>query len=194
MASNYQKGRFDISKNPVKPDMIVIHVAVATMQGTFNTFNNPAEQKSSHYCVGEVGEIWQFVQDGDNAWHAGFIVNPSAKLVRERIGKFPSPNAYTLGIENAGEYFGDPTPGDFTDLQYDANGWLVAQLSKKWGIPLDRDHVIGHKEIRADKTCPGTKVSIDRIIAIAKSYLGTMPPADKTAQLKAEIQDVINRY
>lgn len=182
--SNYYKGRYDISRVPVRPDVIVIHVAVTTLQGCFNTFNNPAEQKSSHYCVGDAGEIWQFVDEVHNAWHAGFINNPSARLVRERIGKYPSPNAYTIGIENSGNYPGDQTPDDFTEAQYQSNGWLVAECAKRWGIPLDRDHVIGHKEIRADKTCPGTRVSIDRIIAIAKSYMG-QPPSTLLSELEA---------
>lgn len=189
VTSNYFKGRFDVTQFPVVPDVIVIHVAVATMQGTFNTFNNPAEQKSSHYCIGENGDIWQFVQDENTAWHAGFVKNPTARLVLERMGKYPTPNSYTIGIENSGEYPGDTTPGDFTDTQYQANGWLVAQLSKKWNIPLDRDHVIGHKEIRADKTCPGKLVSVQRIIDIAKGV-----PVDNTAKMKAEIQAILNKY
>lgn len=194
VASNYYKGRFNISKQPVKPDMIVIHVAVATLQGTFNTFNNPTEQKSSHYCVGEAGEIWQFVADEDNAWHAGFIVNPTSALVKMRIGSYPSPNAYTIGIENAGEYVGDSSPGEFTAAQYESNGWLVAQLSKKWSIPLDRVHIIGHREIRSDKTCPGQYVSIDRILAIAQKYLTASQPVDKTQQMKKDIMDVLAKY
>jgi N-acetylmuramoyl-L-alanine amidase len=188
--SNYFKGRFDIYQTPVKPDVIVIHVAVATLQGTFNTFNNSLEQVSSHYCIGEVGEIWQFVEDTDTAWHVGFVKKPTAKLVKERIGKYPNPNSYTLGIENAGEYPGDTTPGDFTEAQYNANGSLVAQLATKWSIPLDRDHIIGHNEIRSDKTCPGAKVSIERIIKIATSYL--IP--DKVIELKREIQAVLDKY
>lgn len=186
---NYYKGRFDVSKNPVKPDVIVIHVAVTTLQGCFNTFNNPYEQKSSHYCVGDQGEIWQFVGEEHNAWHAGFSKDPSARLVKERIGKYPSPNAYSIGIENSGNYSGDQTPDDFTDAQYQSNGWLVAECAKRWNIPLDRDHIIGHKEIRSDKTCPGTRVSIDRIIAIAKSYMNRPPDT-----LLTELESLVAKY
>ncbi len=188
IASNYYKNRFDVQQRPVTPDIIVIHVAVTTLQGCFNTFNNPAEQKSSHYCVGDQGEIWQFVDEKDNAWHAGFTLNPTSKLVQQRLGKYPSPNAYTIGIENAGNYPGDITPDDFTDIQYESNGWLVAQCAKRWNIPLDRDHIIGHKEVRIDKTCPGARVSIDRIIAIAKSY------TDSTPTLLSELEALVAKY
>lgn len=189
-ASNYRRGRFDMTQFPVQPDVIVIHVAVGTLQTTFNTFNNPTSQVSSHYCVGEQGEVWQFVDDTNTAWHVGVVRSPTAKLVIERFGKYPTPNSYCIGIENSGEYPGDTTPGDFTNAQYDANGQLVALLAKKWNIPLDREHVIGHKEVRNDKTCPGAKVSIERIINIAKTY--TIPTP--VAQLKAEIQAILNKY
>lgn len=190
--SNYFQGRFDISKKPIEPDVIVIHVAVTTLQGCFNTFNNPSEQKSSHYCVGDQGEIWQFVSEIHNAWHAGFVLNPSSKLVRERLGTYPSPNAYTIGIENAGNYPGDQTPDDFTDLQYEANGWLVAQCAKRWNIPLDREHVIGHKEIRSDKTCPGARVSIDRILSIARKVL--LNEVEGNVTLISELKALVAKY
>lgn len=187
---NFAHGR------PGAIDMIVIHVAVATLQGTFNTFNNVAEQKSSHYCVGEAGEIWQFVQEADTAWHAGLLVGATSPLVLSRPGV--NPNSYSVGIENAGNYPGDLLPDDFTPTQYDANGWLVAQVAKAHNIPLDRTHIIGHNQIRSDKDCPGTKVSLDRIIAIAQGYMNgntvPAPTTDKTAQLKAEIQSVLSKY
>lgn len=194
--SNYFKGRFDSQGFPINPDVIIIHVAVGNLQTTFNTFNNPQEQKSSHYFVEETGNILRFAPESATCWHAGFVVNPTARLVKERIGKYSSPNSYSIGIENAGEYPGDTTPGDFTSAQYDANGWLVAQLSKKWNIPLDRDHVIGHKEIRSDKTCPGSKVSIERILEAARAYTGAVnnPEPQTVVQLKAEIQAVLNKY
>lgn len=193
VASNYFKGRFDINKIPVKPDMIVIHVAVANLLGCYNTFNNPLEQKSSHYCIDDKDPtIWQFVDEKDNAWHAGFVLNPTSRLVRERLGKYPSPNAYTIGIENAGNYAGDSTPDDFTDSQYELNGWLVSDCSKRWNIPLDRDHIIGHKEIRIDKTCPGIRVSIDRIISIAKKYSVDQPsPSGDVAKATALIEEAV---
>jgi N-acetylmuramoyl-L-alanine amidase len=194
VSTNYFKGRFNYAKQAIKPDVIVIHVGVATLQGIYNTFNDPAEQKSSHYGIGELGEIWQFVQDGDNAWHAGFIYNPTAKIVKERLATHPSPNSYSIGIETSGEFAGDPTPNNFNEAQYQAHGWLVAQLAKKFNIPLDRDHIIAHHEIRYDKTCPGTLVSIERIIEIAKAANLETPVVDKASQLKKDILEVLAKY
>lgn len=182
--ANYTKGRSYQGK-PVVPDVIVIHVAVTTLQGCFNVFNNPAEEKSSHYCVGEAGEIWQFVQEADNAWHAGKYLNPRAKLVVSRLPQ--NPNSYCVGIENSGEYPGDHTPNDFTDAQYEANGWLVSEIAKRWNIPLDLDHVIPHNQIRSDKTCPGTKVSMQRILDIARKYSS---PSSNKEKILAHLDEI----
>lgn len=180
-SGNFASGR------SAKVDMIVIHVAQATQQGTFNTFNNPAEEKSSHYCVSNAGEVWQFVDEKNTAWHAGKIVTPTSALVLQRPGV--NPNAYSIGIEHEGENLGDTTPGDFTEAQYSATGALVGAIAARWNIPLDRTHIVGHKEIRGDKTCPGAKVSLDRIISIAKGG-----QVDKTALLKADILAVLAKY
>jgi N-acetylmuramoyl-L-alanine amidase len=32
--------------------------------------------------------------------------------------------------------------------------------SERWSMPIDGDHVIGHREIYARKTCPGTWIDL----------------------------------
>ncbi len=50
---------------------------------------------------------------------------------------------------------------------YQTSSELIAELAKKWNIPLDRDHVIGHHEINSRKTCPGKKVDLDKLVRMA---------------------------
>jgi len=42
---------------------------------------------------------------------------------------------------------------------------LVTEICNRWSIPIDRDHVIGHREIYARKTCPGTWIDLDDFVA-----------------------------
>ena len=47
---------------------------------------------------------------------------------------------------------------------------LVGYLSYKYGIPIDRQHIIGHDEINDYKSDPGPAWDWDRFIELAKKY------------------------
>lgn len=51
---------------------------------------------------------------------------------------------------------------------YAASAELIAGICARWGIPVDRQHIIRHSDIRADKSCPGHKVDLERLIAMAR--------------------------
>lgn len=72
---------------------------------------------------------------------------------------------------------------DFTDRQKKSLARLVAQLCRKYRVPVD--NVLGHREVnklvdqgkvsrefRTSKTCPGTKVDTDEIRALVAAELG----------------------
>ena len=110
-------------------DKIVIHVAQGSYSGTLDWFRNPSNTGSStHYTVSKQGAIGQSVKEENVAWHAGWW----------------DTNKQSISIEHAG-YIGNPDW--FTDKMYDASARLSAYLSKKYGIPLDRQHVIAHKQV-----------------------------------------------
>jgi hypothetical protein len=142
---------------------IVMHIMEGTMAGTLSHFRSPASGVSTHYGIGKDGSIVQYVRDEDTAQHAGIVDRPTSALVRERRSKNAqdNPNGWTLGIEHEG-HAGDVTP----PAQIAASVALVRYLADKHGVPLDRTHVIAHREIRASKTCPG-KLPVDMIVAAA---------------------------
>ena len=51
--------------------------------------------------------------------------------------------------------------------QYETGAALIAEVASRWRIPLDRDHVIGHREVFAAKDCPGN-LDLERLIARAR--------------------------
>ncbi len=156
-AENFRTGR-----RGFRPEAIVIHIVVGTMVAADSTFADPREQKSAHYCVGKDGTIHQYVDEADTAFHAGTVVNPTAKIATTTHPGV-NPNLYTIGIEHAG------LPTDtWPEAQVQASGTLVAEIAARWRIPLDSNHVIRHHEIRANKTCPG-KGDVARIISIAQA-------------------------
>lgn len=157
--TNYSKGRFGF-----RPEAIVIHIAEGWLAGGYSWFNNPASQVSSHYMIGKNGEIWQFVSDEDTAWHAGGVSNASWSKLKAGI----NPNLYTIGIENEGF-----TGEGFTEAMYHSNAYLIATLSRKFGIPINRNTVIGHYEINSSTraNCPGKGVDFNRLIDLSKLLL-----------------------
>src|SRR3990167_4278158 len=151
---NYKKGR-----NGYNPEMAVIHIAEGSRQSVIQEFTNPVTQKSTHFLVCEGGEVIQFVQIYDTAWGNGIPQNPVSWEVKRRSGI--NPNLYTVSIEFEGF-----ATSDIKDIQYQKGAELLQFLNKELGIQLTRELVIGHREIRADKTCPG-KISIERLLALA---------------------------
>src|SRR5215472_4912721 len=148
---NFQPGR------PLnfKPEAIVIHIAVGSLKSVDAQFNDPNSHVSAHYCVAKTGAVHQYVKETDSAFHAGIVVNPTWSLLKPDV----NPNFYTIGIEHEG------LPDDvWPDAQIDTSAALVGEIAQCWGIPLDDQHVIRHHQIRASKTCPGTFITIAKIL------------------------------
>jgi N-acetylmuramoyl-L-alanine amidase len=156
-ASHFHVGRL----HGHKPVLIVIHIAEGTLAGTDEWFIDPRCDVSSHYQVGKNGEIHQYVNETDTAYHAGIVDRPSSILVKQLKG---NPNNYSIGIEHEGKAGDAPTA-----LQLAATTELVATIAKRWGITIDKDHVIPHHAIRFMKPCPGPGFNVNTIIATAKS-------------------------
>jgi N-acetylmuramoyl-L-alanine amidase len=77
-----------------------------------------------------------------------------------------SPNLYTIGIEHEGT-----RSSEWPEAMYAASAGLLADIARRWSIPLDRDHVVGHCDIFAPKHfCPG-KANLDRLIDEARARL-----------------------
>ncbi|HVW98663.1 MAG TPA: peptidoglycan recognition family protein [Mucilaginibacter sp.] len=157
---NYTSGRAGY-----KPIAIVIHIMEGSLKGTDSWFKSTSSQVSAHYGIGVNGEVHQYVQETDSAWHAGRVSSPTWSLIiSSSPGKYVNPNYYTVGIEHEG--YGNTV---WTDAMYNASSAMIQDIALRWNIPIDRDHIIGHNEIYALKTCPGSQVDFDKLIAMAKA-------------------------
>jgi N-acetyl-anhydromuramyl-L-alanine amidase AmpD len=83
--------------------------------------------------------------------------------VRHPIVELPkgNPNLYTIGIEF--EDGRDPEGVARTDEQYAAGARLLSGIAERWRIPLDRAHVLAHRELFAPKRCPGN-LDVERLV------------------------------
>ncbi len=151
-------------RHPYHPVAIVCHIMDGTLTGTDQWFTkgsrSAGDPVSAHYGVGKSGEIHKYVITTKAAWHAGRVLNPTAKLYD--YFSHANPNLYTIGIEHEGR------PGDeMPEEQYQATLWLQRALIQAWGIPVDRTHILGHYEFDSvnRKNCPGPSFPWQRLMS-----------------------------
>ncbi|ANR70113.1 N-acetylmuramoyl-L-alanine amidase [Selenomonas sp. oral taxon 126] len=76
-------------------------------------------------------------------------------------------NSYTIGIHVCGNFEeAEPTPA-----QIESAAMLLANLCTDYGLPIDRDHVVGHRELMST-ACPGEYLyeMMDTIVGKANFY------------------------
>jgi len=130
---NNDYGNHDLANRPVsqKIDHIVIHDTEGYWDSVLKLAQDPT-YVSWHYTIRSAdGLIAQHVPTKDVAWHAGnWYVN-----------------AKSIGVEHEG-FAAKGTW--YTEAMYRSSAKLVGYLARKYGIPLDRAHIIGHDNV------PGT--------------------------------------
>lgn len=117
---------------------IVVHDTEGTWEGVLKMVQDPT-YVSWHYTLrSSDGHVAQHVRTKDVAWHAGnwFV------------------NAKSVGLEHEGFLTAPDTW--YTEAMYRSSARLVKYLAKRYGIPLDRQHILGHD------TVPGTTAATIR--------------------------------
>lgn len=146
---------------------IVIHVTgPGSMAGMASWFKNPSSQVSAHFGIGKNGEVHQYVEVGDSAWHAGILNRPdmSNPLVASWVSQGVNPNRCTIGIELLLAGPAEPLI-EYPDMQAALNR-LLLWLQVNTGVPLERAYVIGHYQIDSisRSTDPNCCVNIDNVL------------------------------
>lgn len=139
-----------------KVQYFVVHHAAATssVDALRTRFMNANDRKvSPNWLIGKDGSVSEIVPpDKFRAWTSGQF----------------DYNAVTVETQNTS---GDPTWG-ISEESHIAIAKLVAWASKRYGFPIDRTHVIGHREVPGAATaCPGPSMSLDRIVDLAKTFV-----------------------
>ncbi|MXM67453.1 N-acetylmuramoyl-L-alanine amidase [Streptomyces sp. HUCO-GS316] len=132
-------------------DRVVIHVTQGSYASAVKVFQDPDHRAAAHYIVRKDGRVTQMIRELDVAFHAG---NRDC-------------NERSIGIEHEG--FVD-RPEDFTDAMYAASARLTAEICRRYGIPVDREHLIGHVEVPGtDHTDPGEHWDWNRYLQLVRA-------------------------
>ncbi|MDD2402029.1 MAG: N-acetylmuramoyl-L-alanine amidase [Clostridia bacterium] len=147
-SQNYGLPRGTKGRRGNKVIAIVDHIMEGTLVGTDAWFNSIESEASAHFGIGKSGEIHQYVDLNNVAWHTGKVSNPSWALLIKGL----NPNYYTIGIEHEG-YSGE----DLTENQFQATLELHRILIKKFNLEVNKETIIGHFRIDSVNKykCPG---------------------------------------
>ncbi|MGY5045425.1 N-acetylmuramoyl-L-alanine amidase [Streptomyces sp. 900105755] len=115
--------------NGIRIDSIVIHDTESSYASAIATFQAPGGSASHYVMRSADGTVTQMVPTKDLAFHAGNY----------------STNMHSIGIEHEGYAAHGATW--YTEAQYEATAELVTYLADRFGIPLDRQHVLGHDNV-----------------------------------------------
>jgi N-acetyl-anhydromuramyl-L-alanine amidase AmpD len=151
---------------------VVIHITDGgpKVDGTVGWFLNPTRPNgdplpvSAHYVIGQNGDVVQMVRNNDVAYHSG------------------SANGDSIGIEHCARQpraFG-PTDAGLPPsvVQYEASAALVRWLCEGYGIPMDREHILGHAEADTRTThtaCPNAVWDWDYYMELVTSGMSQPP-------------------
>lgn len=129
-------GNHDLGDRPAAQSIryIVIHDTEGAWDGTINLIQDPTYVSWNYTIRSTDGLIAQHVKAKDVAWHAGnwYI------------------NAKSIGIEHEG-FLAAPDSW-YTEAMYRSSARLVKYLTTEYGIPLDRQHILGHDTVPGPTT------------------------------------------
>ncbi|HEY8814877.1 MAG TPA: N-acetylmuramoyl-L-alanine amidase [Candidatus Dormibacteraeota bacterium] len=115
-------------------DMIVIHDIEGSYGSAIKVFQDPKRHGSAHYVISYHGQVTQMVSEKDIAWHAGNWDYNTRAIGIEHEG-YASKNLYTIP-------------------EYRTSAELAGSICSRWGVPMDRAHIIGHYQV-PDPDHPG---------------------------------------
>ncbi|GMU62750.1 MAG: hypothetical protein AMXMBFR34_45130 [Myxococcaceae bacterium] len=110
---------------------VLVHVTEGSYWSTLSWFGqaNPYSASTQYVIRSSDGHIAQMVSEANTAWHAG--------------NDFYSRNS--IGIEHEG--FAANPQAWFTEAMYRSSAQLVCAIARRYGIPVDRQHIIGHHQV-----------------------------------------------
>lgn len=129
-------GNHDLGDRPASPGIryIVVHDTEGGWEGVLNMVQDPTYVSWNYSLRSTDGHVAQHVKAKDVAWHAGnWYVN-----------------AKSIGLEHEG-FLARPDAW-YTEAMYRSSARLVKYLAAKYGIPLDRQHILGHDTVPGPTT------------------------------------------
>lgn len=149
-------------------DRIILHGAASTStDGVVKMMVTGSRQVSSNYVIGRLGELIRVVPEDKRAWTSGSPSDGGKGAAFDR-------RAITYEAINS---TGSKGGWLFSDATFDMLARSIADVSDRYGIPLDRKHVLTHQELWKQfkasypTACPQSlQKRVDELLTLAKTY------------------------
>jgi N-acetyl-anhydromuramyl-L-alanine amidase AmpD len=131
--------QYDYSQlsNRTKTDMVVIHHTGPTDDDLSAEEINASHQAQGWTCIG-----YHYVIRKDGTIEEG---RPHWTVAAHAYGF----NSHTIGIHVCGNFeIGEPTQAQIESL-----AMLLANVCDDYGLPIDKDHVVAHRDLMATACC-----------------------------------------
>lgn len=151
-------------------NFLVIH---HTGSGAYNDIDCSAEQIHSWH----LGNGWAGI-----GYH--YVVRKDGTVERGRPHWAVGSHAYGRNYESIGIHLsGDFSISSPTSRQIEQTALLIANICTDYGLPIDRQHVFGHREV-GESSCPGDVLFglLDTIVGKANYYRYGAPEEQENVQ------------
>lgn len=145
-------------------EYIIIHsTGGSTLEGAVATLRKEGGA-SIHYIIDRDGTVVQMLPESLGAYHVASQLEaclPNKSIGIELVNRgHVNPDAFQgLIYEDPLRAFNYPYWEDYQEEQRQALKILVEDISARWGIPLDQEHVLGHFQLN-HKTDPGPALNL----------------------------------
>ena len=160
------------------PKVIVLHTPEEPSDNYESTpvyFSQPNRSASTHYYADSDGDLYQMVPEAHGAIANGVKGKPYPAGTDPAI----SLNYQSVNIEIEG--YAATIGQTLTARQRTTVLRWIVSCATRYGIPIDRAHVIGHYEVADNRSDPGT-LDIDALVREAQALAA---PPDGLALVKA---------
>ena len=148
-------GQYDSRSSGVSM-FVVHHAASSSLEGVLSMMSSRSRQVSSNYVIKD-SAIIGVVPEEYRSWSLG-----SAKY-----------DSKAITVETCNSATGDVSGWPISEASYASLARLIADCATRYGFPIDRDHVVGHREIHTrygasyPTACPGG-IDLDRVVREAQ--------------------------
>ncbi|WP_322510092.1 N-acetylmuramoyl-L-alanine amidase, partial [Anaerolinea sp.] len=158
------------------PQAVVVHATEGELAAALAHLRDPRSGVSAHYVIDRDGTVYQLVPEGVVAYHVACGREGCVKSCPAFLCGDGRPETHTVGIElvnrgkvprdwpgmiyeDYGAAFGWRWWEDYPEAQRQALKRLVEAIARRWGFPMDADHVVGHYRVQG-KHDPGPALNL----------------------------------